>query len=210
MRSLHGLIGRGLAAAVYTQTTDVEGEVNGLMTYDRAMLKVDEAPARRFAQRLYKPAQKVVEFLPTSQYESRPWQLLRKKPPKNWNTIDFDDEKWIDASGPLRAGNNSFLRAGTVWGAKEIWARTTFGVEQPASSVWMQVYHDVSQLEVYVNGNLIRQFKQPRPTRRHYQHIHLSDYGANLQKGKNVLAVHAIKQKGARAVDVGLYAVERP
>ncbi|MCK4300689.1 MAG: beta-galactosidase, partial [Planctomycetes bacterium] len=30
---LHPMIGRGLAAAVYTQTTDVEGEVNGLMTY---------------------------------------------------------------------------------------------------------------------------------------------------------------------------------
>ena len=31
----------GCAAAVYTQTTDVEGEVNGLMTYDRAIIKVD-------------------------------------------------------------------------------------------------------------------------------------------------------------------------
>jgi len=33
----------GLAAAVYTQTTDVESEVNGLMTYDRAVIKFDEA-----------------------------------------------------------------------------------------------------------------------------------------------------------------------
>ena len=31
----------GCAAAVYTQTTDVEGEINGLMTYDRAVIKVD-------------------------------------------------------------------------------------------------------------------------------------------------------------------------
>ena len=31
----------GCAAAVYTQTTDVEGEVNGLITYDRAVVKVD-------------------------------------------------------------------------------------------------------------------------------------------------------------------------
>ena len=30
----------GLSAAVYTQTTDVEGEVNGLMTYDRKFIKV--------------------------------------------------------------------------------------------------------------------------------------------------------------------------
>lgn len=31
---------RGLSAAVYTQTTDVEGEVNGLMTYDRQVVKI--------------------------------------------------------------------------------------------------------------------------------------------------------------------------
>lgn len=34
---------KGLSAAVYTQTTDVEVEVNGLMTYDRAMVKMDPA-----------------------------------------------------------------------------------------------------------------------------------------------------------------------
>ncbi|SPE60477.1 Glycoside hydrolase family 2 sugar binding [Verrucomicrobia bacterium] len=32
----------GLSAAVYTQTTDVEIEVNGLMTYDRELVKMDE------------------------------------------------------------------------------------------------------------------------------------------------------------------------
>ena len=31
-----------IAAAVYTQTTDVEGEVNGLMTYDRKVIKIEE------------------------------------------------------------------------------------------------------------------------------------------------------------------------
>jgi beta-galactosidase/beta-glucuronidase len=35
------MAGKGLSAAVYTQTTDVEIEVNGLMTYDRAVIKMD-------------------------------------------------------------------------------------------------------------------------------------------------------------------------
>ena len=39
---LKNMIARGFAAGVYTQTTDVEGEVNGLMTYDRKVLKVNE------------------------------------------------------------------------------------------------------------------------------------------------------------------------
>lgn len=38
---LANLIPQGLSAAVYTQTTDVEIEVNGLMTYDRKVLKMD-------------------------------------------------------------------------------------------------------------------------------------------------------------------------
>jgi len=37
----------GLSASVYTQTTDVEGEINGLLTYDRAVAK---APAEAFAR----------------------------------------------------------------------------------------------------------------------------------------------------------------
>jgi hypothetical protein len=34
-------VDRGLSAAIYTQTTDVEIEVNGYVTYDRAVEKMD-------------------------------------------------------------------------------------------------------------------------------------------------------------------------
>lgn len=40
---LKALIAKGLSAAVYTQTSDVEVEVNGLMTYDRKVNKFDES-----------------------------------------------------------------------------------------------------------------------------------------------------------------------
>lgn len=40
------------AAAVYTQTTDVETEVNGLMTYDREIVKFDEDRIREAARTL--------------------------------------------------------------------------------------------------------------------------------------------------------------
>ena len=39
-------LGRGLSALVYTQLTDVEDEVNGLFTYDRAALKPEAAAVR--------------------------------------------------------------------------------------------------------------------------------------------------------------------
>ena len=45
--ALKGFIKRGFTAAVYTQTTDVEGEVNGLMTYDRKVIKLEEGRLRQ-------------------------------------------------------------------------------------------------------------------------------------------------------------------
>jgi beta-galactosidase/beta-glucuronidase len=44
---LKKMIKSGFSAAVYTQTTDVEGEVNGLITYDRKVIKLDEARTRK-------------------------------------------------------------------------------------------------------------------------------------------------------------------
>ena len=46
------MIGRGLSAAVYTQVSDVEDETNGLYTYDRQVLKVDEARMKKIAQKI--------------------------------------------------------------------------------------------------------------------------------------------------------------
>ena len=42
----------GLTAAVYTQITDVEEELNGLMTYDREVLKIPEATLREINKQL--------------------------------------------------------------------------------------------------------------------------------------------------------------
>ncbi|ULB33269.1 MULTISPECIES: glycoside hydrolase family 2 protein [Proteiniphilum] len=49
---LKQLIRQGFSAAVYTQTTDVEIEVNGLMTYDRKLVKVDEARVKKVNQEI--------------------------------------------------------------------------------------------------------------------------------------------------------------
>ncbi|HSW02260.1 MAG TPA: DUF4965 domain-containing protein [Sedimentisphaerales bacterium] len=56
IKKLHPLTGApGLAAAVYTQTTDVEIEVNGLMTYDREVIKMDAARITAANRTLYTP-----------------------------------------------------------------------------------------------------------------------------------------------------------
>jgi len=50
--ALKEFIKRGFTAAVYTQTTDVEGEVNGLLTYDRKVVKMDEERVRKINQEI--------------------------------------------------------------------------------------------------------------------------------------------------------------
>ncbi len=53
MNDLTALIPLGLSAAVYTQTTDVEIETNGLMTYDRKIFKIDPNKLKEMHEKLY-------------------------------------------------------------------------------------------------------------------------------------------------------------
>lgn len=50
---LKEMIPKGLAAAIYTQTTDVEVEVNGLMSYDRKVIKFDVTKLKEIHSSLY-------------------------------------------------------------------------------------------------------------------------------------------------------------
>jgi len=51
--SVHRFIGYGLSAAVYTQTTDVEVEINGLLTYDRKVMKNPAEKLQALHKKLY-------------------------------------------------------------------------------------------------------------------------------------------------------------
>jgi beta-galactosidase/beta-glucuronidase len=57
-QELKDLVKRGFSAAVYTQTTDVEGEVNGLMTYDRKQVKINETSVRKANQEVIRELEK--------------------------------------------------------------------------------------------------------------------------------------------------------
>ncbi len=54
MDQMQGLIKAGLSAAVYTQTTDVENETNGFMTYDRKVIKMPIEKLNKVNTALYK------------------------------------------------------------------------------------------------------------------------------------------------------------
>lgn len=56
MTDLTKLIKNGISAAIYTQTTDVEVETNGLMTYDRAVIKMPVSKLSETHKKLYDPS----------------------------------------------------------------------------------------------------------------------------------------------------------
>jgi len=62
MARIPALIEKGLSAAVYTQTTDVEGESNGFMTYDRKVMKMPATTLKPLHDKLYETAQSKVSM----------------------------------------------------------------------------------------------------------------------------------------------------
>ncbi len=59
MKTILPRIKKGLSALVYTQLSDVEDEVNGLLTYDREILKLDKETALKTSKALFNEFEKV-------------------------------------------------------------------------------------------------------------------------------------------------------
>ena len=53
LEEIKPLISRGICALVYTQVSDVEDETNGLITYDRRVVKLDRKKTKAIMNQLY-------------------------------------------------------------------------------------------------------------------------------------------------------------
>ena len=58
-KKLLPLIAKGLSAAIYTQVSDVEEEINGLVTYDRKVVKISVEEMKALNEKLYKEAERL-------------------------------------------------------------------------------------------------------------------------------------------------------
>src|SRR5690606_38593008 len=92
--ALRPLIAEGLAAAIYTQTTDVEIEVNGILTYDRAVVKMEPSFLASLHAKLYEPPPILRVHVPTSEKEAQEWRYTTEKPRDGWEKAGFDDSGW--------------------------------------------------------------------------------------------------------------------
>jgi hypothetical protein len=195
----------GLCAAVYTQLSDVETECNGLVTYDRALVKVDAERVAR-ANRGEFPALHAIT--PTSESEAVLWRRAPGPPLSTWTAPDFDDSGWVEAPGGFGVEGTPGAVVRTEWKDSEIWLRRHFTWDgQGAGELCALLHHD-EDVEIYING-----------VRAAALTGYSTDYFAAplspaaikaLKPGKNMVAVHCRQTGGGQYIDVGVQDVLPP
>lgn len=191
----------GVAGGVYTQTTDVEGEINGLLTYDR-LPKTDIAWLKSMSRKLYAAngLLEVRELVPTSEKEPQAWRYTETKPAAGWEKTVFDDAGWNQGEGGFGVQDNPNMKVRTEWRSSDIWLRRKFTLQtRPTGQPVLRIFHD-NAATVYLNGVKVAELSGHV---NEYVSVALDDPKA-LKSGENVLAVHCNQTDGGQYIDVGL------
>jgi hypothetical protein len=194
-----------LSAAVYTQTTDVEVECNGLMTYDRKIVKpaLDRVSAvNRGDFSMMPPPPIVMTVVPTSEDRGRTWRYTFDKPSDRWFASDFADTTWKNGIGGFGTTETAGAIARTEWKTSNIWMRTVVNIADTGfAALHFRLYHD-DDAEVYINGVPAGSFSRYNSE---YEEFPVTPPGRNaLRPGKNIIAVHCLQKRGGQYVDIGI------
>lgn len=195
----------GLSAAVYTQTSDVETEVNGLMTYDREIIKMDTNRLGKVIRDLQTPVGPITEIIPTSQVHPQTWKFTLANPTAHWTEKTFNDSAWNEGQGGFGATGTPGAVIGTTWNTNDIWLRReiTLPKLEPKKHLFLNLHHD-DDVEVYLDGKLIQKSAG-----------YLTNYtlipippklSSQIQEGKHLLAIHCHQFKGGQFIDAGFKA----
>ncbi len=215
MEHVGNLARRGLAGSVYTQTTDVEAEINGLITYDRKVVKFDPAALAAVHDRVRaKAAMGLVptvtkEVFPKRDPDPRAWAYTFDAPAADWFKPAFDDAAWKRSAGGFGGGGiekaHAAAKVATPWTTKTLWARRHFtwdGASAKLVEAVLDLFHD-EDAEVYLNGERILAVKGYTTDYVSYG-VPAEVFGKVVRKGDNVLAVKVVQTVGGQFFDLGL------
>ena len=192
----------GLSAAVYTQTTDVETECNGLMTYDRAVVKPDADKVAEANRGRIPPPPEAKVAVPTAQKEPMVWRYTFEKPAKDWLKADFDDSSWKAGPAGFGAKGTPGAVVRTPWKSADIWMRREFTLGEDQLKDPLLLMHHDEDVEVYING---APAAKAGGFTTDYDQFDISAQGrAALRPGKNLMAVHCHQTRGGQYIDVGI------
>ena len=197
---------KGLSAAIYTQITDCEIECNGLLTYDRKIVKADiEGIAK--ATRGEMPIPKTKTILPDARTTTQEWRYTTEKPTDGWMTPEFNATVWKTGKSSFGTRGTPGAVIGTEWKTTDIWMRRTFTLteEQLAQEIAVSLIHD-EDAKVYINGVAAAEVAGFTSD---YKIITISDAAkAALKAGENTIAIHCHQTIGGQNIDAGLVSVE--
>lgn len=197
--------GEGLNGAVYTQITDVETELNGILTYDRAAFKTDPKKLRKLNLDAINRQLLLTDVLPNSRKGAQSWKYTLATPGASWYQPSFDDSVWQQAKGPFASEGTPSIRVQTPWTSSDIWLRRKFALGPLSAadlkSLVFNLYHD-EDCEIYINGVLAASIKGYAT----YTIAPINDAGkkALIPNGMNTLAVHCHQTEGGQGIDVGI------
>ncbi len=197
----------GLSAAIYTQTTDVETECNGLLTYDRAVSKLDPA-VMQTANRGENQERPLHVLASNGLYERVIWKFTTNDPGSQWLLPDFNDAAWNKGIGGFGTEGTPGALVGTVWNTADIWLRREFtlGLED-LRGAQIQWYHD-EDAEIYLNGVLAAHVPGYSTN---YVETNINPAAADtLKPGVNRMAVHCHQTEGGQFIDAGIVILRAP
>jgi len=206
------MIRLGLSAACYTQIADQEIECNGLMTYDREVLKLDAELTAAETIKLYDTPPVVKTVLATSQVVPQTWSYTTEKPGEDWYKPDFDDSGW--KTGPAGFGHFNpthptlIVSPRTRWTSSDIWIRRSFDLDDTDFvSPHFLIHHD-EVAKVYINGKLALNLPY---NSNFYTWIPLdNEMLKTLKTGTNSIAVHCNNEHHPQYIDVGIVDILPP
>ncbi|HEU5358229.1 MAG TPA: galactose-1-epimerase [Gemmatimonadales bacterium] len=199
IEQLRRLEGAGVAAAVYTQLSDVEVEVNGIMTYDRAVVKLP-ASAPHLHQLLVHAPPTVRPLLPAG--PAGVWRYTTDTPDSGWAGPGFDDHGWRVGHAPF--GDSADIPVATRWSTSDIWLRRPFTLADTSwGTPYLRLAHD-DAADVYLNGSLVGHYDAWTSS---YRLFPFDVARAGLHAGANLVAVHVHQDRGGQVFDLGIDAV---
>jgi hypothetical protein len=191
IHNLYPLLSKGLSAAIYTQTSDVEGEVNGLMTYDRRYNKIAIDAMKRISDSVFHQYLKARTIIEDSELKSSGMFVSTEAPGPDWTIQDPSKSSFKKTTGPLK------LKKG-----QNIWSANTFNADPLPEKLALKLYGQ-GDLKVFLNGKEI--YNKRILTRRHYDEFNISQYHHLVKAGNNVIAFELKNVLADSDFDFGLY-----
>ncbi len=196
---------KGLWMSVYTQITDVEQECNGLMTYDRKVLKVSPEQQAGMKAKIRKTINYRLSGTKTvvaagDESSNIQWKYTTTTPASDWYTPEFAATGWKTGAAGFGGGGR------TAWSTSDIWIRRNFKIsnidESQLQDLRLWMFHD-EDAEIYINGVLAAKVTGYNTKYEAWSMLPEGLKALKIDGTDNVMAIHCKQTTGGQFIDCG-------